>query len=136
MSAAVRTQFPVFETKTYINSGSYGALCIDVENAFKEYLQTRLTQGTQWELWLEKLDYVRSHLSVLLVCQPDEIAITPSVSVSLNSIISALDFTSARNKVIITDFDFPTTSQLWLAQQQQEQILSGLKPMKTAAKSR
>jgi selenocysteine lyase/cysteine desulfurase len=89
-----------------------------VENAFKEYLQTRLTRGSQWELWMEKLDYVRSHLSTLLVCQPDEIAITPSVSVSLNSIISALDFSSGRNKVVVTDFDFPTTSQIWMAQQQ------------------
>jgi selenocysteine lyase/cysteine desulfurase len=44
-------------------------------------------------------------------------AVTGSVSESVNSLVSALDFGTGRNRVVVTDFDFPTTSQIFLSQQ-------------------
>jgi len=53
----------------------------------------------------------------LLGASPDEIAVTASVSAGLNALASALDFTGKRNKVVISDFEFPTNAQIWHAQE-------------------
>jgi selenocysteine lyase/cysteine desulfurase len=53
----------------------------------------------------------------LLRASPDEIAVTASVSAGLNALASALDFTGKRNKVVVSDFEFPTNAQIWHAQE-------------------
>ncbi len=48
----------------------------------------------------------------------DEIAITASASAGINAIASALDSEGPRNKVVASDFEFPTSGQIWHAQAQ------------------
>ncbi len=113
----IRSRFPVLENKTYLNSCSYGALAIDVKDAFKRYLRDREEQGTDWNYWVERNESVRSAVATFLGADPDEIAITTSASASINSIASAMDFTGSRNKVVISSFEFPTNAQIWYAQE-------------------
>ncbi|MGH8264786.1 MAG: aminotransferase class V-fold PLP-dependent enzyme, partial [Steroidobacteraceae bacterium] len=40
-----------------------------------------------------------------------------SASAGINALASALDFTGARNKVVVSDFEFPTNAQIWHAQE-------------------
>lgn len=111
-----RKHFPVFANRTYLNSGSYGALCVEVKAAIEGYLNTRMTTGSDWPHWVGKLEQARTLLAQLVGCHPDEMSVSTSVSESVNSLASALDFSGARNGIVVTDFDFPTTSQIWLAQ--------------------
>jgi len=113
----IRAQFPVFANKTYINSCSYGALSLRVQAAFQEYLEVRAQEGSRWDLWVGKLEELRALLARLLGAAADDCAITSSVSEAVNSLASAFDFAGGRDTVVVTDFDFPTTSQIWLAQQ-------------------
>jgi len=115
--AALRREFPVLERKTYLNSGSYCALANDVKAAFEAYMEDRLLVGANWDLWVTKNESVRSLTATLLNASPDEIAVTASVSAGLNSLASALDFSGKRNKVVISDFEFPTNAQIWHAQE-------------------
>lgn len=112
----VRGHFPVCAQRTYLNSGSYGALCVEVKAAIEDYMNTRLTTGSDWAQWVDKLEQVRGLLARMLGCEPDEMSVSTSVSESVNSLASALGFDGARNGIVVTDFDFPTTSQIWLAQ--------------------
>src|ERR1700692_2408633 len=113
----LRKEFPVLERKTYLNSGSYGALANDVKAAFEAYLEERLLRGANWDAWIAKLESVRALTATLLHAGPDEIAVTASVSAGLNALASALDFSGARNKVVVSDFEFPTNAQIWHAQE-------------------
>ena len=115
--AALRKEFPVLERKTYLNSGSYCALANDVHAAIEAYMDDRLAVGANWDVWITKNEAVRSLTARLLGAVPDEIAVTASVSAGLNALASALDFTGRRNKVIISDFEFPTNAQIWHAQE-------------------
>src|SRR6202021_2168039 len=114
---ALRKEFPVLERKTYLNSGSYCALANDVKAAFEAYLDDRLLVGANWDLWITKNEAVRSLTASLLRAFPDEIAVTASVSAGLNALASALDFSGPRNKVVVSDFEFPTNAQIWHAQE-------------------
>lgn len=114
--AAWRREFPVLQRKTYLNSGSYCALANSVRAAFEAYLEDRLAVGANWDVWVTKNESVRALTAQLLRAQPDEIAVTASVSAGLNALASALDFSGPRNKVVISDFEFPTNAQIWHAQ--------------------
>ena len=114
---SLRKEFPVLERKTYLNSGSYCALANDVKAACEAYMEDRLLVGANWDLWITKNESVRVLTATLLHAAPDEIAITASVSAGLNALASALDFSGPRNKVIVSDFEFPTNAQIWHAQE-------------------
>src|SRR6202034_3516683 len=114
---ALRKQFPVLERKTYLNSGSYCALANDVKAAFEAYMEDRLLVGANWDVWITKNESVRNLAATLLHASPDEIAVTASVSAGLNALASAIEFTGPRNKVVVSDFEFPTNAQIWHAQE-------------------
>ncbi len=114
---ALRREFPVLQRKTYLNSGSYCALANDVKAAFEAYMEDRLLVGANWDVWITKNESVRALTARLLNADADEIAVTASVSAGLNALASSLDFSGRRNKVVISDFEFPTNAQIWHAQE-------------------
>ena len=114
---ALRAEFPLLMRKTYLNSGSYCALAKSVKDAFNQYMEDRLLVGANWGVWVMKNEAVRGLMATLLNAQPDEIAVTASASAGINAVASALEFNGARNKVVISDFEFPTNAQIWHAQE-------------------
>src|SRR5258708_21543512 len=114
--ALLRDHFPIFQHKVYLNTCSYGAISLEVEAALNAYVALRKTVGAAWGLWAQKVGRLRELLANVLGVVAEDIAISTSLSESVNSIASALDFTGTRREVIITEFDFPTMSQIWHAQ--------------------
>jgi selenocysteine lyase/cysteine desulfurase len=113
---AFRAQFPTLREKTYLASGSYGLLSRQVEAAFRQYLDDRIEKGADWAGWGARADAVRDGMAALLNAGADEIAVTTSASAGINSLASALEFTGPRNKVVVSNFEFPTGAQIWHAQ--------------------
>ncbi|GER07675.1 putative aminotransferase YcbU [Iodidimonas muriae] len=113
----IRSHFPIFEHKAYINSCSYGALSLEVAASYQAYLDSRFSKGADWEEFVGKNEAVRDLCAQLIHAEPDEIAVTTSASAGLNAVISAMQPTSTRNKVVLSDFEFPTVGQIWLAQE-------------------
>lgn len=114
---SLRKRFPLLERKTYLNSGSYCALADSVKAAINQYMDDRLLVGANWDVWVMKNEAVRSLMAQVLHAQPDEMAVTTSASAGINALASALDFTGQRDKVVISDFEFPTNAQIWHAQE-------------------
>lgn len=115
MSNPWRARFPIFEHSIYLNSCSCGALSHEVEAAYHAYLDSRRRLGADWGDWCARLETVRGQLARLLGAGPSEIAVTASASASLNALISALDAQGGRNRIVISDFEFPTVGQIWHA---------------------
>jgi len=113
--ASIRSQFPVFERKVYLNSCSQGALSKRVEAAFAEYLQSWHEQGSPWDLWIEKYEEARGLFAKFIGADSDEVALVASASAGANSIASALSFRE-RRKVVLGEFEFPTMGHIWLSQ--------------------
>jgi selenocysteine lyase/cysteine desulfurase len=116
--AALRREFPLLEHKVYLNSGSYCALANRVRAAFETYLEDRLAVGANWDVWVTKNEAVRSLMARVLHASPAEIAVTASASAGLNALASALEFSGGRDKIVVSDFEFPTNAQIWHSQEQ------------------
>ncbi|MEZ5921978.1 MAG: aminotransferase class V-fold PLP-dependent enzyme [Parvularculaceae bacterium] len=130
---AFRARFRIFGHRTYLNSCSYGALSDEVRAAVEDYLQRRDDKGSDWNDWVSRLEIFRAKLAEFLGCDGDEVAITGSVSESVNALASALEFTGKRRGVVLTDFDFPTTSQIFLSQQRRGAIIRRAQTDKTGS---
>jgi selenocysteine lyase/cysteine desulfurase len=114
---SIRDRFPIFRQQVYLNSCSQGALSVDVEQAYRCYLEDWNQKGSPWELWVERNEAVRQAFAGLVNARPDEVAVMTSVSAGVSALASALDFSGERNRIVIDDFAFPTVGQIWHAQE-------------------
>lgn len=114
---SLRDRFPIFQTKTFINSCSKGALSTDVRAAYEDYLHDWESIGSPWELWVHKLEQTRAAFADLLHAENHEIAIATSTSQAVSALASAFDYSGGRNRILLSDFDFPGVAQVWHAQE-------------------
>jgi selenocysteine lyase/cysteine desulfurase len=115
---SIRSHFPIFKKKIYLNSCSQGALSVEVQQAYQRYLCDWEEKGSPWELWVERGETAREAFATLINALPDEIAVCSSVSAAISNLASAFDFSGERNKIVVSDFEFPTAAQIWHAQEQ------------------
>jgi selenocysteine lyase/cysteine desulfurase len=113
----VRHRFPIFERRVYINSCSQGALSDAVRDAYSRYLADWDEHGAPWEYWVEQLEAARGSIARLINAEPDEVAVTTSVSAGVSALASGLQFDAGRPNVVVSDFEFPTIGQIWHAQE-------------------
>jgi len=113
---SLRARFPTLSRLAYLNSGSYGLLSDAVEAAVRRYLDDRIARGDDWGGWMQRVEGVRGGMAGLLNAAPDEVAVTASASAGINAIASAIDFSGPRNRVLVSNLEFPTSAQIWHAQ--------------------
>ena len=111
-----RSSFPIFENRVYLNSCSQGALSHQVRAAYETFLDGWEREGAQWAAWVERNELVRSAWADLVNAPVDAVAVTTSVSAGLSAFVSSLDFSGERNRIVITDYEFPTAGQIAFAQ--------------------
>jgi selenocysteine lyase/cysteine desulfurase len=117
LGQAIRGEFPIFEHTTYANSCSQGALSNRVRAAAEEWLAGWDENGAEWEFWVERNEAARSAFAGLLHAEPDEVAVTTSVSQGVSALVSALDLSGERNRIVISEYEFPTVGQIAHAQE-------------------
>lgn len=115
--ASVRSRFPVFQKKIYLNSCSQGALSDAVEASLLRQLRSWNEEGSPWDCWVEKYEAARASFAKFIGARPEEVAIISCASAGISAVASALDFRGRRRKVVMGEFEFPTMGQIWLAQQ-------------------
>jgi kynureninase len=114
-----RAEFPVVERKAYLISASLGPISNRSREYLDQFVDAWATKGAPDHVWFEdifpRMAALKSSFAELTRCDPDELAITTNISVAISTIVSALDF-GERNKVVMSELDFPTDGHVWLAQ--------------------
>ena len=117
VGAAIRGEFPIFETTTYLNSCSQGALSHRVRDAVEGWLAGWDENGAEWDFWVERNEAFRAAIAGLLHADADDVAVTTSVSQGVSGLVSALDLRGERNRIVISEYEFPTIGQIAHAQE-------------------
>ena len=117
VGAAIRDEFPIFETATYLNSCSQGALSGRVREAVEGWLAGWDENGAEWDFWVERNESFRTAIARLLHASGDDVAVTTSVSQGVSGLVSALDLGGERNRIVISEYEFPTVGQIAHAQE-------------------
>jgi len=112
----IRSHFPILRDKTYFYSCSQGALSDAVESGMARYMESWRTSSNPWEEWVGAYQDLRREFARFINAAPEEVAVVTSASAGINPIASALRF-DRRNKVVMSEYEFPTMGHIWLAQQ-------------------
>jgi len=114
--AELRSHFPILQQKTYLYSCSQGALSDAVEEGMRQFAASWRTSAAPWDEWIDVYEGLRRAFAQFINADPDEIAIVTSASAGINPIATALRF-DRRDQVVMSEYEFPTMGQIWLAQE-------------------
>src|ERR1700691_400040 len=112
----LRSHFPILREKTYLYNCSQGALSDAVEAGIEKYAASWRTSAAPWNEWMAEYESLRVDFARFINAEPDEVAIITSASAGINPIANALQFNAERNKVVMSEYEFPTMAHIWLAQ--------------------
>ncbi|HEY2018870.1 MAG TPA: aminotransferase class V-fold PLP-dependent enzyme, partial [Bryobacteraceae bacterium] len=111
----LRSHFPILRDKTYLYNCSQGALSDAVEGGMRDYAQSWRTSMDPWAEWVGTYEALRAQFARFINADRDEVAIVTSASAGINPIANALCF-DYRNRVVMSEYEFPTMGHIWLAQ--------------------
>ncbi len=106
-----RDEFPILQDCTYLISNSLGAMPRGVYDSLRAYADTWATRGVRaWgESWWTLKGAVGDQIAPLMGAPAGSVLMHENASIANSILFSALDFTDTRrNKVVITDQDFPS----------------------------
>lgn len=109
---ALRPQFPILQTCTYLISNSLGAMPQGVYDQLRAYADTWATLGVRaWGQggWWDLKRVVGDQIAPLIGAPANSVLVHENASIANAILLSALDFgDQARTKVVVTDQDFPS----------------------------
>jgi kynureninase len=106
-----RDEFPILKNRTYLVSHSLGAMPRGVYDSLRDYADTWATYGvTAWgKSWWDLNGNIGDKIAPLMGAPRGSVLVHQNASIANSILFSALDFSdSKRNKVIISDMDFPS----------------------------
>jgi kynureninase len=110
-----RQEFPILETCTYLVSHSLGAMPARTRESLATYADAWSERGVRaWhEGWWEMGRATGDLLAPILGVQPGTITMHQNVSVAMGIVASCHRYDGRRNKIVLTDLEFPTNMYLF-----------------------
>src|SRR5579859_2611673 len=118
---AWRKEFPILERTTYLISNSLGAMPRGVYGNLQAYADSWASRGVRaWEEgWWEMAVGVGYKVAPLIGAGPGEISLHQNVTQTQAVITSCFDFRGPRNKVVMTELEFPSIQYFYHEQARQ-----------------
>ncbi|WBB53652.1 aminotransferase class V-fold PLP-dependent enzyme [Verrucosispora sp. WMMD573] len=114
--AALRAEFPLVHTCVYLNSNSTGAVPRGGEQVLHDYWETlRTWRDDVWQDWHIGLDRYADSVAALIGAPPGSVLTDANLSTFLARVASCFEYRPPRNRVVITDLDYPTVPFIFRA---------------------
>src|SRR2546430_162760 len=116
-----RKEFPILDRTTYLISNSLGAMPRGVYGNLKAYADVWAERGVRaWEEgWWEMAVGVGDGVAPLIGARAGEISLHQNVTQTQAVITSCFDFRGPRNKVVMTELEFPSIQYFYHEQARQ-----------------
>ena len=110
-----RREFPILERTTYLISNSLGAMPRGVRDSVNAYADAWGERGVRaWEEgWWELAGTVANEIAPLVGAGPGEISLHQNVTTTQAVIASCFDWRGPRQKVVMTDLEFPSVQYFY-----------------------
>ena len=112
---AFRAEFPILERTTYLVSNSLGAMPRGVPDRLAEYVDEWAELGVRaWSRgWWSKAVDVGNEIAPLIGASAGEVVMVPNVTIGQATVLSALEYTSPRDTIVMTELDFPSVRYVY-----------------------
>jgi kynureninase len=114
-----RREFPILERKKgYLINNSLGAMPRQVYQELASYADAWANEGVlAWHHWLPMVTETADLLGGVLNAPPGSIMMHQNVSTLTALLISGLEFRPEKNRVVLTELNFPSVVYNWMAQE-------------------
>ncbi|MEM7416049.1 MAG: aminotransferase class V-fold PLP-dependent enzyme [Gemmatimonadota bacterium] len=121
---AIRSEFPILERKTYLNSCSLGALSRRSEAYLHDFTDRWHDMGASawYHHWLSRVEELRGRVASFLGTTPRETALLPSTSTALAAVTESVR-PEGRTRIVCTELDFPTLTYQWAVKPEFELVV-------------
>jgi len=127
---SLRAHYPILARRNYLNSCSLGALSDRAEAYLAEFRDRWHTMGASawYEHWWGRLQLLRDRVADLHGAPRGSVALLPSTSAALSGVVDAVPHGGpgggkTRNRVVMSDLDFPTLAYQWATRPEIEVVL-------------
>ncbi len=111
----LRAEFPSLQSTVHLANCSQGAQSLRVRRAVEQYMENWRASGMDWDYWVQEVNNAKGEFARLIGAEPDEVAVVGSVSEAVSSVAGAIDYEGERNRILLTEAEFPTVGHVWLA---------------------
>ena len=110
-----RREFPILERTTYLVSNSLGAMPRTVADRLAQYVDDWAEHGVRaWTKgWWEMPVKVGDEIAPLIGAQSGEVVMQPNVTQAQATVLSSLDYSGKRNRIVMSALDFPSVSYVY-----------------------
>jgi kynureninase len=110
-----RSRFPILGSTTYLISNSLGAMPAEAEQDLLEYARTWKTRGVRaWaESWWGLAREVGDLVGSIFNAPPNSVSMHQNVTIAEAVVISSMDWSGKRNKIVYTSMNFPSVRYLY-----------------------
>lgn len=112
-----RAEFPILADSIYLINNSLGAMPRATARAMQEYTDLWAREGVvAWISWLPLVGEVGDLLGRLIGAPAGSVIMHQNVSTLVSIVASCFDFAPPRNRVVLSEAEFPTVRYFWEAQ--------------------
>lgn len=110
-----RDRFPILQTTNYLVSHSLGAMPRDAAVDLAEFAETWARRGVRaWgDRWWMMVSELGNSLAPLIGAPEGSVVIHQNVTTAQAVILSAFDYSSPRNRVVMVEGEFPSTRYVY-----------------------
>ncbi len=111
---AMRSEFPILATSTYLVNNSLGAMHRDSAAQLARFAAEWSEQGVvAWGHWIPEMSRIGDLVAAIIGAPPGSVLIKQNVTDLVSAIASALDFGGPRRRVVMSDLEWPSSRYLW-----------------------
>ena len=113
-----RDRFPTLRRGPYFAAHPLGPMPDSVPHALATFAREWAERGVvAWHDWLEQIRATAGLLEGLFGAPAGSVALGPNVSVLAGQVLSCIDWSGERSRLVTTDLEFPTCDYLYRAQE-------------------
>src|SRR5436853_3139637 len=112
-----RSEFPILDKTVYLISHSLGAMPRATYDQLQEYAETWATRGVRaWaEGWWDMPVTVGDEVAPIIGADPGTVVMHQNVSICQSLVLSCLQPTPQRNKIVYSELNFPSVMYVYEA---------------------
>jgi kynureninase len=112
--ASLRAEFPLLADCVYMNSNSTGATPRGAEGVLREYWETlQHWRDAVWEGWWTRYLAYADALAEFIGAAAGSVVTDVNTSALMGRLATCFDYRGRRNRIVISDQEFPSISFLW-----------------------
>ena len=115
--AQFRGLFPALDHAPHFASCSQGALSDHLAHTMQRMTASLIEAQAPWGAWVGKVEEYRTLSGRMLDVDSENVAVLSCASEAAFQVVSSLDWSGERNRLVTSDLEFPSVGNVWRAQQ-------------------